>query len=451
MIHKLKTTLTVLALILAAAVGYVAWGSFRTSSTVAALDLYEVANGDAQFWLMQGGQSNRYLTCTVHYQFDQPLDEALVLERLKELVAPYEMFKRNVVEVNDLPYWQRAQPDWQQNFRRLSNSEDIHAIRSAVDAELSMPQEPGEGLPLFRAYLSSDGQQLTFIWHHVISDYEGIFNKHARHLFHLDVERTRFGYQFVRQSPSRQTDAPTSYAGRRNFKLAFEDRSTGFEGTGFEVQRFTLPITDQELFALGQSASLPMSDIFSFITMRTVSRYHETTGTGIDGTARPVVSPLSLRKSSLTFDEGNNRAIKRFPLIFPMESLEEMYQRVLSLAPASSSYDRAGKAMKFTRRFSFLEAPLRKMASPDYISNYFPLADGSLNIEGTKLLRQDLRVPMVPYERVKFAWSNYNGEVALFMHIDTSLIDSQEMIAAFKKSSAEILAFLRERAGAGTT
>jgi len=163
-----------------------------------------------------------------------------------------------------------------------------------------------------------------------------------------------------------------------------------------------------------------------------------------------VVSPLSLRKSSLAFDEGNNRAIKRFPLTFPMESLEDTYQRVLSLAPASSSYERAGKAMKFARRLSFLEAPLRKMASPDYISNYFPLADGTLYIEGVKLLRQHLRVPMVPYERVKFAWSNYNGEITLFMHIDTSLIDSQEMITAFEKSSAEILVFLRESARAST-
>lgn len=434
---------------LVAAGGYVAWGNFQASSTVASLNLQEVANGDAQFWLMQGGASNRYLTCTVHYQFDHPLDETLILERLKALVAPYEMFKRNVVEVNGLPYWQSAQPDWQQNFRRLSSTENIHAIRRAADAELSMPQEPGEGLPLFRAYLSSGGQQLTFIWHHVISDYEGIFNKHARHLFHLDTERTRFGYQVVQQSPSRQTESPKSDIGRRNFKLAFGERAPGFEGTGFEVQRFTLPINDQELFAMGQRASLPMSDIFSFITMRTVSRYHEIVGSGIDGAARPVVSPLSLRKSSLTFDEGNNRAIKRFPLTFPMQGLEQMYLEVLSLAPASSSYDRAGKAMKFARRYPFLEEPLRKMVSPDYISNYFPLADGSLNIEGASLLRQDLRVPMVPYERVKFAWSNYNGEVALFMHIDTSHIDSQEMIAAFEKSSAEILAFLRERAQAG--
>lgn len=51
---------------------------------------------------------------------------------------------------------------------------------------------------------------------------------------------------------------------------------------------------------------------------------------------------------------------------------------------------------------------------------------------------------MIPYERTKFAWSNYNGEVHLYLHIDPELIDKGGMIAAFEKALAEVRSFLLE-------
>jgi hypothetical protein len=82
---------------------------------------------------------------------------------------------------------------------------------------------------------------------------------------------------------------------------------------------------------------------------------------------------------------------------------------------------------------------------PDYISNYFPLADIPLAIHDAKLVSHALRVPMVPFERSKFAWSNYNGEVQLFLHIDPQLVDSALMRASFEKAVTEVLQFLENR------
>jgi hypothetical protein len=59
---------------------------------------------------------------------------------------------------------------------------------------VSLAAELGEGLPLFRAYLSADRKQLVFVWHHVISDLEGMFNKHAKHFFMEEGERTKFAW-----------------------------------------------------------------------------------------------------------------------------------------------------------------------------------------------------------------------------------------------------------------
>jgi hypothetical protein len=115
---------------------------------------------------------------------------------------------------------------------------------------------------------------------------------------------------------------------------------------------------------------------------------------------------------------------------------------MVSLEPTSSSYDAAGEAMKFARRYSFIEPILRRMAMPDYISNYFPLADESLSLGDAKLMSHDLRVPMVPYERTKFAWSNYSGEVQLFLHVDPVLIDKERMIFAFREASKDVLQLL---------
>lgn len=167
-----------------------------------------------------------------------------------------------------------------------------------------------------------------------------------------------------------------------------------------------------------------------------LSRYHDSKGDGNQGSLRPIVSPLSLRKSSLATDEGNNRAIKSFPLVLPLESVDQIHQRIVALAPASGSYDQTGRMMKLARQFSILEIPLRKLGSPDYISNYFPLADMPLQLDEAVVTRHDLRVPMVPYERTKFAWSNYNGEVQLFLHTDPQLIDAELMAKSYTQAAA---------------
>ena len=77
-----------------------------------------------------------------------------------------------------------------------------------------------------------------------------------------------------------------------------------------------------------------------------------------------------------------------------------------------------------------------------YISNYFPLADIPLAIADSKLVAHRLRVPMVPYERTKFAWSNYNGEVQLYLHTDSLLIDKDRMLEAYHQAFREVLHFL---------
>ena len=42
-----------------------------------------------------------------------------MLDRIKDLIKFYEMFNRNVIEINRLPYWQKAKPDWDKNFYKL--------------------------------------------------------------------------------------------------------------------------------------------------------------------------------------------------------------------------------------------------------------------------------------------------------------------------------------------
>jgi hypothetical protein len=58
-----------------------------THTFITDMGLQEVANGDAQFWLMQSAPSNRLIPCVVYYDFDSPLDEALVRARLMDLAA----------------------------------------------------------------------------------------------------------------------------------------------------------------------------------------------------------------------------------------------------------------------------------------------------------------------------------------------------------------------------
>jgi Tfp pilus assembly major pilin PilA len=430
----------VLCIAALAIVGYRHW----TASSMVDTSLQEIANADAQFWLMQGKPNNRFIPCAVYYHFDTPLDETLVRARLSDLVASYPMFQRNVVEVDGLPYWQPVKPDWNKNFRVLEAGEDIESLRVKTDTQISTASGLGEGLPLFRAYLSADHRQLIFIWHHVISDFEGMFNKHAKHLFMEKGERTRFGYQLGNDRTDAKGRVVSSSEGLVPSAIT-ADRPLGFTATDFKVVKVVLPVEDQQLYAMGMQAGLPMSDIFSLITLRAVTRYEEeSNGDDRMASIRPLVSPISLRKNSLATDEGNNRAVRQFPFVFPLESMVDMYQRVIKIDPTSGSYDTTGRVMRIARQFPVLEPSLRRMAMPDYISNYFPLADIPLALGDAKLLRHDLRVPMVPYERTKFAWSNYNGEVQLYLHIDPLLIDEKRMLDAFSIASGEILYFLSE-------
>ena len=417
---------------------------FRNS--IADRGLQEVANGDAQFWLFQGAPNDRLLPCTVYYQFDSPLDETLVRDRLHDLVASYAMFNRNIVEIDGLPYWQSVAVDKSEYLRVLDAAEDIELVRKQAEVDVSRAAELKKGLPLFRAYLSADQKQLVFVWHHVISDFEGMFNKHAKHLFKKKGERTLFGYQ-VDKIAERGEDERLSAPGLRLLDVLKDaDRQIGFTGANYAVTKLVLPIGDKALNSMGLAADLPMSDIFSFIALRTATRYEELAKKNGDNTMalRPLVSPISLRSSSLDMSEGNNRAVRQFPFVFPLEKLPEMHQRIVSLEPVSSSYDTAGKLMKLARKAAFIEPTLRKISMPDYISNYFPLADTPLLLGDARLVAHQLRVPMVPYERTKFAWSNYNGEVQLFLHTDPLLIDSQRMYAAFQQASKEVLAYLVE-------
>lgn len=108
------------------------------------------------------------------------------------------------------------------------------------------------------------------MWHHVISDFEGMFNKHVRHLFRLDVGRTRFGYQ-IAETANLQGKPAVAPSRNRDCKQIFIDSSLGFEETGFDVSKFVLPVSDAALYDRDRAVGLPMSDIFSFITMRVLS------------------------------------------------------------------------------------------------------------------------------------------------------------------------------------
>ncbi len=403
-------------------------------------ELETVADGDSIFWLMQK-PTNRFMSCVVLYSFDRELDEATVLKRLKKLVDEYRMFHRNVVVVDGLPYWQKAEPDWNQNFRVLDATENLEEVRIQADYDVSQAYELGEGLPLFRAYITADRRQFLFVWHHVVSDFEGMFNKQAKHLFEVKGERTQFGYQIDSQG---KKTSEGSYIVKQALDHIFDPkREKGFTESGYEVKKIILPFKDKVLRELGKKANLSMSDIFSFIATRAITHYHLDINDENTDYLRPVLTPLSLRTSSLETDEGNNRAIKLFPLVFPLENIEEMHQRVTNISPAASSYETTGRNWKILRQVPWLESTLIESSITDYISNYFPLADEALTIDSAQVIAHHLRVPLSPYERTKFAWSNYNGEVQLYLHTDPKLVDKELMIKAYEKASKEVFQLLK--------
>lgn len=404
-----------------------------------------IAHSDAQFWLMQGPPNDRLIACTVIYHFDSPLDESELKGRMTQLTQAHSMFQRNVVEVNGLPYWQSAVTDWDTLYRVLQPGERLVSAVIQAEQDVSSASGIGGGAPLFRVLVSSDRTQLAFVWHHVISDFEGMFNKHAKYLFHEEGERTRFGYQLRNRSGPNQDTSGKTQGGLAAQISA--DRPLGFVSNAYVVTRIVLPVGDMELYELGRQSGLPMSDVFSFIALRAATLYEESySQVGVQSNASvkllPMISPISLRNSSLELDEGNNRAIKTFPFVFPAETVKDLHQRVLALEAASSSYDSAGAAMKVAKRFSWFEQNFRELAMPDYISNYFPLADKPLAMGDAVLVGHELRVPMVPYERVKFAWSNYAGQVELFLHTDPELIATDEMGASVQNAISEVLAYL---------
>lgn len=406
--------------------------------------LEEVTNSDASFWLYQGPPNNRLQACVIYYDFDEAIDEVILLSRLKEFVSSYQMLQRNVVEVNGLPHWQHVTPDWNRNFRILKEEEDIEDVRKQSEVEISIAYPPGDGLPLFRAFLTPLRRKFIFMWHHVLSDFEGIFNKMSKHIFMVEHERTRYGYQIHEVPSTVQEKQPSglSLATRvQNLMIGFTSRPVGFINTAFNVHKSVLPIDTQTINTLGMKMGLPMSDILAFIALRSITRYHEKKG-DMDTYIKPLVSPLSLRKSSLEMDEGNNRVTKAFPVVFPLESIDEMHRRIIGLAPSTGSYDIIGKVLKISRPWAMIEGFARRVAMPDYISNYFPLSDMPLKIAQATVINHDLRVPMVPFERTKFAWSSYNGDSQLYLQTDPLVVDEGLMTRVFDETVTEVITFL---------
>jgi hypothetical protein len=68
-----------------------------------------------------------------------------------------------------------------------------------------------------------------------------------------------------------------------------------------------------------------------------------------------------------------------------------------------------------------------------------------LNIAEADLVNHHLRVCMLGYERTKFAWSNYNGAVQLYLQTDPLVVDEKLMARAFEKTLSEVLDFLQQK------
>ena len=422
------------------------------SLVVIRINMEEVSNSDSQFWLYQGPPFNLLMTCNVDYHFDRPLNVDMLKEHLRDMVEANVIFRRNIVEVNKIPFWQNVSPIWTVNFMLLEAGDDAEEWRRKSDHDVSQPNLEGEGIPLFRACVTPNRQIFVFTWHHAISDYEGMFNLHARYLFAKSDERTKYGYQLRVPStsgPYQFWDSSLTSLYNKAYSLFWNlldtERKYGAAGKRFTVTRFEIPVDAHKLAAQGARVGLPMSDIFSLIALRTVTRYHEVTNDPNKGLVRPVTSPLSLRHDSLDCPSetiGNKRALKYFPLVHPLESMDTMCHRIVHLPPTLCDYDMAGRSCKAMKAWPRVEYLMRRLNFPDYVSNYFPLADGPLCCDGASLVRHDLRVCMVPYERTKFAWSHFNGGVQLFLHMAPHLNSVQDMTTAFEESVAEVLSFL---------
>ena len=397
---------------------------------LAALD-----DGDAIFWLSQGGASDRFITCAVYFHFDRPLAQEGLEARLKALVEPYALFKRNVVEQGPRAFWQSRPAELSSYLKVLAAGEDLEALRRAAEAEFSRGAVLGSGAPLFRAFLANEGKTLLFLWHHVLSDFEGMYNKQAAHLFDASPPRTRFGYQL-----GALASTPAEIGRPVALRYLF-DRPVGVKAAGFGVEKLVLPWDQDRLADRAAQAGLGMSDVFSLMALRALALYYQDRPEST-WPALPLVSPLSLRASASALDEGNNRALKQFEHVIPPLPMAAMVDAVASLPPAMGSYDRAGAMMKQARVVPGLEGLLRRVGMPEFISNYFPLADDVLHLGPARLTDYAIRVPMMPFEEAKFAWSNYNGEVALFLHTDPKRVVPAELAQAARQAVGEVLAEL---------
>jgi hypothetical protein len=418
----------------------------------------EVSNSDATFWLLHGPPNNRLMSCSVFYHFDKPVDVDFLRERLGLLISSSLIFQRNVVEINKIPYWQKVSPDCHVLLRVLNSGESVDTWRQVSDDAVSESAGVGEGAPLFRTCLTHDRKTWAFTWHHTISDVEGMLNRHSQFIFQHEKERTKHGYQLSDEAPA-HNKLPLSYTYLDTIAFAYS-KVYSFVGNviniyrpcapsrdaEFSVTRFEVPIDADTLAEQGRRCGLPISDIFSLLAMRTIIRYHETMGDSHTIT-HPITSPLSLRRNACDASNdtvGNQRALKIFPVIFPLEPMDIMCKRLSELSPTSGyDYDSSGAFLKRMKPYQRVETFVRRVAFPDYVSNYFPMADDKLLLNDAAVLRHDLRVCMAPYERSKFAWSHYNDTVQLFLHMAPEVNDLRVMELAFRDTLEEVLAYFQ--------
>ena len=55
-----------------------------------------------------------------------------------------------------------------------------------------------------------------------------------------------------------------------------------------------------------------------------------------------------------------------------------------------------------------------------------------------------MRHPLIPGERVKFAWSSYGEDLTLFLQSDPLMIDGAALVAATSEAADEVLALLAQ-------
>ena len=368
-------------------------------------------------------------------------------QRFKEMILLYPAFQRHVHQTeggDKKMLWIDKPLDWSQQMSRITSQAEL-------DSWLSVAPSFPVDLPLWRTatVLLPGTAEVAFIvdWHHVVTDFESMFNLLAAHLFG-DTQRTELGYQLA-ESKAALTPKEMGLDGfapanvwllvSSLFSYYFSPaKNPGLNGIGYDSRPRTLPYSLSSLRSLGSSSHLPLSDVLSLVALRTVERLHAR-----DPQKRPappdVLSPLSLRENAASKLTGNQRALKRFD-IDTEGSVADSYHRVLS-SRVVGSYKGAGNALK--RVGTLARAALLSSLYPSYISNYFPMADHELFFEGQPLKRYNLRVPMVPCERTKFAWSSYRDDVILFLQLDPVLQPDAAIVEeSFDQALSEVVQFL---------